>query len=115
LGERVLLLDLDPQGNATFGLGLDPDGLEGKTAFDVLMSEPGMIELSLHDTSHANLVSEERLLELEREAFLSLLGEEKQTNPFLRADDPAIAKAMNLQGAPASEVFGALRKAKDNF
>jgi chromosome partitioning protein len=55
LGERVLLLDLDPQGNATFGLGPDPDGLEGKTAFDVLMSEPGMIELSIHDTSHANL------------------------------------------------------------
>ena len=55
LGERVLLLDLDPQGNATFALGPDPDGLEGKTAFGVLVCEPGMCELSLEDTSHANL------------------------------------------------------------
>jgi chromosome partitioning protein len=55
LGERVLLLDLDPQGNATFGLGFNPDALEGKTAFDVLMSEPGTVELGIHDTPHANL------------------------------------------------------------
>ncbi|WP_196260661.1 hydroxyacylglutathione hydrolase [Pelagibacterium limicola] len=45
----------------------------------------------------------------------SLLASEIAANPFLRADDPAIAKAMKLEGAPAAEVFGALRKAKDNF
>jgi chromosome partitioning protein len=55
LEERVLLLDLDPQGNATFGLGLNPDALEGKTTFDVLMSEAGMVELGIHDTAHAQL------------------------------------------------------------
>lgn len=55
MGERILLVDLDPQGNATFGLGFNPDALEGKTAFDVLTGEPGIVELSLHETAHANL------------------------------------------------------------
>jgi len=55
MGERVLLVDLDPQGNATFGLGFNPDALEGKTTFDVLMGEPGIVDLSLHDTAHVNL------------------------------------------------------------
>jgi hydroxyacylglutathione hydrolase len=44
------------------------------------------------------------------------LGMEKRTNPFLRADDPVLAKAMNLPaGADPAVVFGALRKAKDDF
>ena len=28
-GERVLIVDLDPQGNATSGLGLDRNAIEG--------------------------------------------------------------------------------------
>lgn len=43
------------------------------------------------------------------------LGLEKRTNPFLRADTPAMAKAMGLEGDDPAAVFGALRKAKDNF
>lgn len=43
------------------------------------------------------------------------LGEEKITNPFLRADEPAMAKLLNMEGAPPEEVFAAIRKAKDNF
>jgi len=44
------------------------------------------------------------------------LGVEKRANPFLRVDDPAIAKALGLpEGTDPGEVFGALRKAKDNF
>jgi hydroxyacylglutathione hydrolase len=45
----------------------------------------------------------------------SRLGEEKQANPFLRADTPAMAKAMGLDGHDPAAVFAALRKAKDNF
>jgi hydroxyacylglutathione hydrolase len=40
---------------------------------------------------------------------------EKATNPFLRADSPEMARAMGLPGDDAAAVFGALRKAKDNF
>jgi hydroxyacylglutathione hydrolase len=43
------------------------------------------------------------------------LGEEKQANPFLRADALELAKAMGLDGSDPAAVFAALRKAKDNF
>lgn len=44
------------------------------------------------------------------------LGMERATNPFLRSDQPALAKAMGLAAdADPAKVFGALRKAKDDF
>lgn len=44
------------------------------------------------------------------------LGMEKRTNPFLRADQPVLARAMGLpEGADPAAVFAALRTAKDNF
>lgn len=44
------------------------------------------------------------------------LAMEKATNPFLRADDPAMARVMRLPPDTEPErVFAALRKAKDEF
>lgn len=43
------------------------------------------------------------------------LGEDKAANPFLRADDPGLARHYGLEGATPSEVFAAIRKGKDNF
>lgn len=44
------------------------------------------------------------------------LGMEKATNPFLRADQPALAKAVGLPvGADPVDVFARLRKGKDEF
>ncbi len=44
------------------------------------------------------------------------IGMEKRTNPFLRADRPELARAMNLpEGTKPSDVFAALRAAKDTF
>lgn len=43
------------------------------------------------------------------------LAEEKATNPFLRADLPALRAATGLPKAPAVEVFAALREMKDRF
>ncbi|MBI1245317.1 MAG: hydroxyacylglutathione hydrolase [Alphaproteobacteria bacterium] len=45
----------------------------------------------------------------------SPLGLEKRTNPFLRADDPGLAAAVGLTGAPPEAVFAAVRAAKDQF
>ncbi|MBS7697271.1 MULTISPECIES: hydroxyacylglutathione hydrolase [unclassified Chelatococcus] len=45
----------------------------------------------------------------------STLGEEKATNPFLRANEPALAKAVGLENGRAAEVFAALRRWKDKF
>ncbi len=44
------------------------------------------------------------------------LGIEKATNPFLRADEPAVRRAMGLPEAVApAQVFAAVRRAKDTF
>lgn len=45
----------------------------------------------------------------------SLLGEEKQTNPFLRADLPSVQKAVGLPGGDPAKVFAEVRHRKDVF
>ena len=45
----------------------------------------------------------------------STLAEERATNPFLRADDAALAHAVGLAPGDAVAVFAAVRKAKDVF
>jgi len=46
----------------------------------------------------------------------SLLGDELDTNPFLRADDPALKAAVGLpDSAGEVEVFAAVRQHKDKF
>jgi chromosome partitioning protein len=44
LGDRVLVIDLDPQGNATSGLGIDRTTLEG-SVYDALVDERPLREL----------------------------------------------------------------------
>lgn len=43
------------------------------------------------------------------------IGREKATNPFLRADDPALARAVGMDGAAPAEIFAEIRKRKDRF
>lgn len=45
----------------------------------------------------------------------SRLGEEKATNPFLRADDPSVQAAVGLRGAAPEAVFAEVRARKDSF
>lgn len=45
----------------------------------------------------------------------STLGEERATNPFLRADDPAFQAAIGMAGADPVAVFAETRTRKDNF
>src|SRR5690625_3645002 len=45
----------------------------------------------------------------------SLLGEEVETNPFLRADDPALARALGLSGADPVADVTEVRARKDSF
>ena len=42
-GQRVLLVDLDPQGHAAMGLGFDPDGFEA-TVCDGLLKREVLLE-----------------------------------------------------------------------
>jgi hydroxyacylglutathione hydrolase len=45
----------------------------------------------------------------------SLLGEEKRTNPFLRADQPTVAASVGLDAADPVAVFAEVRRRKDVF
>lgn len=53
LGYRTLLVDLDPQANATTGVGVDPRGVESST-YDVLIDEVPLAECVV-STDVANL------------------------------------------------------------
>jgi len=48
LGKKTLLIDLDPQGNATVALGLEKDELEN-TIYDVLLGEVKLANAVVHD------------------------------------------------------------------
>lgn len=52
-GKKVLLIDTDPQGNATSGLGVDKDNVE-KSVYDVLVNDTEFAE-TLKQTSIKNL------------------------------------------------------------
>ena len=43
------------------------------------------------------------------------IGEEKKTNPFLRAADPALAASLGMAGKPANEIFAEVRERKNRF
>jgi hydroxyacylglutathione hydrolase len=45
----------------------------------------------------------------------SLLQLEKDTNPFLRAGDAGVKRAMGMEGLADSAVFAEIRRRKDNF
>lgn len=44
MGKKVLLIDCDPQGNATSGLGIEKDGLE-LSIYDALINDTPMEEI----------------------------------------------------------------------
>ena len=68
-----------------------------------------------------NLNIKNRLMEVRKKlgagkySVPSLLSEEKLTNPFLRAKDPLIRKALGMEAASDVDVFAELRKRKDVF
>jgi hydroxyacylglutathione hydrolase len=43
------------------------------------------------------------------------IGLERATNPFVRADLESVRAAVGMPNAPANDVFGEVRKRKDNF
>ena len=50
-----------------------------------------------------------------RPTIPTTLATERATNPFLRADQPGIAAALGLSGAPAAEIFAEIRRRKDHI
>lgn len=71
------------------------------------------------DPDNESLTKRKREIDDKRErgerTVPSLLGEEKATNPFLRADDAGVAAAVGLDGSDPVAVFAEVRARKDNF
>jgi hydroxyacylglutathione hydrolase len=57
----------------------------------------------------------EALRQQDQPTVPSLMGEEKATNPFLRADQATVARAVGLPDADPVAVFAEVRRRKDSF
>src|SRR6201996_3583529 len=56
-----------------------------------------------------------KLLAAGKATIPATIGAEKQSNPFLRADDAAVAQSLGLAGSPAWKVFAEIRERKNKF
>lgn len=81
LGKRVLLVDLDPQGNASTGLGVDKDQ-RVQTTYDLLLGDADGRSL-IHETSMENLWLIPSTMDLSS-ADIDLVSNEKRS--FLLKD-----------------------------
>lgn len=77
--------------NARFALTVDPDNADLKARAEEVF----------------------RLREKDLPTLPTTIGLEKRTNPFLRADDAAIAAVLGMSGRPAAAVFAELRERKN--
>jgi chromosome partitioning protein len=69
-GDQVLLVDLDPQGHSTMGLGLDvdDDDVQARTVREVLADHPRPLAAVEHPTGRPNLSIVPATIRLERTA-----------------------------------------------
>ncbi len=141
-GRRVLLVDLDPQGNATTGSGVDKTACE-KTVYGVLLGEYGMAEAVTRceggfDTVPSNRElagAEVELISIERREFRlrDALQATAREYDFVVIDCPPALNMLTVNGFTAadaviipmqceyyaleglSDLVGTLRKVKQNL
>jgi len=63
----------------------------------------------------ARAAAAERQITQQQPTIPVTLGEEKKTNPFLRADRPEVAAGIGMAGQPAAAVFAEIRARKNKF
>ena len=86
-GRRVLLVDLDPQGNATTGSGIDK-GAAQKTVYGVVLGEHPLAEAVMHCEGNFDIVPSNRDL---AGAEVELIGIERREYRLRDALAPALA------------------------
>ncbi|MEE2661639.1 MAG: hydroxyacylglutathione hydrolase [Pseudomonadota bacterium] len=77
-------------------------------------------KFALHvDPDNTDLQAYARQIESRRNAGVStvpsLMGLERKTNPFLRADQPEFAAVLGMESSSPVDVFAEVRSRKDNF
>ena len=91
--KKTLLIDLDPQGNATMGCGIDKGNIK-RSMFDVLVDDCELIHILEKDTSgkfdvapaNADLVAAEvEMIQLKRKEYRLRLAIEQLTKYLLQA------------------------------
>ena len=141
-GRRALLVDLDPQGNATTGSGVDKSACE-KTIYGVLLGEYPMREAVLACEGHYDIVPSNRelagaeveLISLERREYRlrDALANATDGYDFVVIDCPPALNMLTVNGFAAadaviipmqceyyaleglSDLVGTLRKVKQNL
>lgn len=81
-GKKILLVDMDPQGNASSGLGIEKTGLSGST-YDLLLEDTGLEDIIKEVPSVKNLYISPSSLEL-ASADLVLVGIEDRERALAR-------------------------------
>jgi chromosome partitioning protein len=141
-GRRVLLVDLDPQGNATTGSGVDKSACE-KTVYDVLIGAHGVQAATVTTDGQFDVVPSNRelagaeveLIGMERREFRlrDALAEASSAYDFVVIDCPPALNMLTVNGFAAadaviipmqceyyaleglSDLVGTLRKVKQNL
>jgi chromosome partitioning protein len=114
LGLRVLLVDLDPQANATSSLGLDPNGIELST-YDVLIGQTplgeaiissGRPQLDVAPASRALAGAQVELVDMaDRERRLALALDEVRGYDVVLVDTPPSLGILTLNALVAADLL----------
>lgn len=84
LGQRVLLIDLDPQGSLTFSLGIDPEDLDESVA-EVLLAKVNAADVLLETAEGMHLLPSSIALSQAEEALVSRTGREQRVKVALES------------------------------